>query len=213
MYTVTIVVHLLVGFSLILVKKTETLNKERSPTREDTHSDIESMDGRCARQELYEYLAGGNQNYEEFAEFLKGVFALENLLYFVRVIMFRQRLLAIMKETNDTKNNEIKDRWCPEEQPWPTVFALNLDFVDGAQVKGIDKENIYEHALNIYNQFICEGTIHEINIPAQMRMDLEEFFNVNEHTIEEYLNVYNVSLMEIYYLLITIYNFKFQFRE
>ena len=48
---------------------------------------------------LYTYLSNDHQHYQKFAQFLTTCFALENLLFFVRVIAFRHVLLLFFSQT------------------------------------------------------------------------------------------------------------------
>ena len=217
------------SFSLILVKKTEgtiflfqgdqvqSISITEMPTNSSIEIELENEENKNKPSEapkkrpqpLYEYLASNAQNYEEFAAFLTGAFALENLLYFVRVIVFRRKLLNIIANTDSDR----KDEWMPKGVKWSNVFSLSFNFVDGVyescQIQPNDTDSVFNTALDIYNQFVIREAMHEVNITAEQRDELDEFFKSNEHDIEEYLVIFNESLMEVYALMTTIYRFQY----
>ena len=181
---------------------------------------------------LSKYLVD-EQNYYKFAEFLSTCFALENLLFFAKVMAFRHVLMDMLKqrevmEVNNTKeavvNNEdtidyngefeFYDEWCPTGLV--NAFALKFKYIHGLyqSVTPNEKNTMYDIALDIYNTFISTDGLYQVNISGFNRHQLTGFFNEktddNARKIEDYLIVYNDSVIEVYDLLKTVYAFQFR---
>lgn len=159
---------------------------------------------------LYVYLTKGKEDYEEFMQFLAKVFALENLLFLVRILVFRNIVLEMVNEDKERKT----DKHTPGGKIWKYVFALQFDYIDDiyAQSRPDEKQNIHDIADHIYDIFVCEDSQYEINISYEMRVELNEYFkdkNRQRH-LEDYLKIFNDSIIEIYGVLNSVYRFQFQ---
>eukprot|EP00484_Ammonia_sp_Unknown_P019686 CAMPEP_0197048562 /NCGR_PEP_ID=MMETSP1384-20130603/23892_1 /TAXON_ID=29189 /ORGANISM="Ammonia sp." /LENGTH=250 /DNA_ID=CAMNT_0042480717 /DNA_START=378 /DNA_END=1130 /DNA_ORIENTATION=+ len=220
--------HALVGFSLVLFWRsgtagirahhkqiesipehsTSTLDVIRPEKERKTPSGSVSISMDHETQALYEYLSK-KDNFEQLAEFLAGVFALENLLYLVRVIRFRNALLSVFGEAGE-------DKWCPKGNPWTDVFSMKFAYLADVCIdtEMSDEDVIHDKASEIYKQFICDDALQQINIAWEERASLDAFFAAKQkHETSEYLVVFNESVQEIYHVLGTIYRFQYKFSQ
>ena len=185
------------------------------------------------KKTLYKYLADGEENYSKFAEFLSTCFALENLLFFSKVLAFRHVLLSMLREKHknnanetdeavlskeDTVSNgelEFYDKWCPEGME--NVFGVKFEYIDGLYESCTSNKNIAidDIAMDIYNKFIATDGLYQVNISGFNRHEIIVFFNKNmdsddNRKIEDYLIVFNNAIVEVYNLLKSVYAFQFK---
>ena len=161
---------------------------------------------------LSEYLTKGESEYEEFAQFLTKSFALENLLYVVRSLTFRHKIL---KQLQLQTVNVTQDQSAPNGKFWQKVFKLKFDYLK--PVKGENRmETVSQIAQNIYDQFICDQAPYQINIPYDIKETLDSFFNndeINNYTLQDYLIVFNDSIQAVYQILMSVYQFQYKSKK
>lgn len=163
---------------------------------------------------LYEYLSLSVEQYDEFSQFLTTCFALENLLFFVKGIVFRQTVSKIINKSRTRKNNDESMEIEMEEENQGTiekVFALNFVYLEGLEesCKPNDKVSIQDIAMSIYDEFISVDAKYEVNISADARNKIISFFNT-QRQMEEYLCLFDEAIDEVYGMLTCIYRFQFK---
>lgn len=185
---------------------------------------VSTVDMGKSKVSLHKYLLN-EENYTKFTEYLTTCFALENLLYMVKVVAFRHVLMDIIykqrkqmehtdikTENEEYSNSKQNDEWC--QVGMKSLFAIRFDYIDGLYQNCTpnDKLTVHEIAKDIYNRFIISNALYEINLSYETRQALNEFFNSGEEnkTIEEYLVVFNESIYEVYTLLKSVYLFQFK---
>eukprot|EP01084_Bolivina_argentea_P159415 277638_1 len=176
------------------------------------------------------------ENYNEFATFLSSCFALENLLFFSKVLVFRHVLLKIMKteyeqkQQNKPKDNSIVvtdekeeesvpnvsendqvfyDKWCSS----PSIFGVKFEFLEGIyeSCSANDNVSIYDIGNKIVNQYISSAAINQVNISAVNRNIIMTFFSTNvDKCVKDYLQIFNGAILEIYGVLNSVYAFRFK---
>ena len=163
---------------------------------------------------LYEYLEGSMEQFTEFSEFLASCFALENILFFVKAIKFRQIVLSKASEDGNTCDHvEIK---VEDEEMLHNIYGLDFKYLEGLDERidnGNDansKEMIHNIAAGIYDKYISMDGEYAINISAENRVKLDAFFNDKDHGIKDYLNVFDESVVEVYGMLTSVYRFQFK---
>eukprot|EP00484_Ammonia_sp_Unknown_P025563 CAMPEP_0197029768 /NCGR_PEP_ID=MMETSP1384-20130603/9147_1 /TAXON_ID=29189 /ORGANISM="Ammonia sp." /LENGTH=210 /DNA_ID=CAMNT_0042458999 /DNA_START=871 /DNA_END=1504 /DNA_ORIENTATION=+ len=143
---------------------------------------------------LYKYLQTA-ENYEQFSQCLAKCFALENLLFFMRVSCFRRTLLEMKRngtenhQENEKERKRLKgmtlapiltehdedfyDKWCPARSR-KTIFALGFEYLPSND-DGIENFDMDAAALDIYNTFIVSNSMYEVNISYPSRSALADF--------------------------------------
>ena len=172
---------------------------------------------------LYEYLDVSRKEYNEFSEFLASCFALENLLFFVKAIFFRRIVSEIVNDTDQHLENTINtDQECSEIHTSSTrhqttmekVHLIKFEYLeellkDKDKSQSKDKESIQNIAVNIYKKYISIEGEFQVNISADIRDDITEFFK-SDHEIQDYLDLFDDALCEVYGMLTNVYRFKFK---
>lgn len=156
----------------------------------------------------------------------------ESLLYFVRVVKFRQLICqtilhqAKAKESND--DIQIKYQSIDDDSEVNVTnilqcvarlrlcYALKFNYLEHVNesirpgIVQFDTETIHDIASDIYLQCIVVNSVNEINISYECSQELKDFFENNlDKTITDYLSIYDDSMIEIYSLLNSVYRFKF----
>ena len=171
-----------------------------------------------------------------FANYLSSCFCIENLLFLVNSITFRQILLRLHDKINGQRKREdpymIGDYKTQKEA---VVFKIKFDYLPDVYIKYMEltdlfighqnrkldakkiKELINNFTTDIYNAFVKLYSIHEINISHQLRIQYDTLIEtknseLNEadtnvsNIIENYIGIYDHAIMEIWYLLRSVYS-------
>ena len=181
---------------------------------------------------LYRYLVISKEQYDEFSEFLTSCFALENLLFLVQAITFRHIISEMIGENNineniessqstDIENNaglEMTDLEKAKEKSSGNkkqttedkVFAMKFNYLEGLiEEKPTDTKSIHEIVTNMYDEYISIDAEYQVNIPAEQRNKFTEFLK-NDHEAQDYLNLFDEAIMEVYGMLTNVYRFQFK---
>ena len=166
------------------------------------------------------------RNYIVFAEYLAHVFALENLLYVGKVNILYQTVYKLQKDFDKNKPAITEKNKHIERVKFIYLENIYKDYKNKIEEWG--EKNIYEEdsfesyhkaihglCIELYNEFISTTAFQPVNISYEQRKELESLIK-DESTMNkfesynDYLHIFDDSLVEIYSLLISSYSFKFK---
>eukprot|EP01084_Bolivina_argentea_P251974 422830_1 len=165
------------------------------------------------------------QNCEIFSKYLAECFCLENLFYIQKVCIFRWLVMTRKSNKNINEIDLVANKSMNRR-----YYSLKFKYLDNiwqeyTTIIENNNTNVFENnrdllwsiSHNIYNEFICEESVNQINIPYGMRKDLERMLQSNENiskyfeSYDDFLVLFTKSMDEIWSLLISVYRFKFAY--
>ena len=172
---------------------------------------------------LKQYLNVCEANYEKFKSYLVDCFAVEALLFYTDIILFRQVLIELLdKFYPNTCDASLFDK------PYASVKfdylidskeslenTINIDIINDDTIK-----NIKHMANELKTKYIDESSEYQINVSYRCRLKLLQFYdeinsiNVDNNDysmfIVKYVCAYGGALRETLRLLNSVYNFNFK---
>ena len=167
---------------------------------------------------LCQYLCE-SENYEKFSQYLAQCFCLENLLFIERVCILRWYVMKLKfkKDISAISVPKSKKMYMYALQ-FPYLSRIHKEysakFVETDCDFETNKMLVWNMCRNIYTEFVNENAVNEINIPYMVRFELENAFGNEENvsvfaSYDDFLNVFDESIFEIWRLLCGIYDFRF----
>eukprot|EP01084_Bolivina_argentea_P162352 282563_1 len=155
------------------------------------------------------------QDYDIFAHFLSSCFCLENLLFFQKVCILRWKVMELI-EYDSEQNKQMNE-----------IYSIKFTFLDKIYTEYNNIINKYDQqdekqvrnaiwsiCFDIYNEFIQDEAINQVNIPYNARIKLDRIFKTNENmnkyeSYHQFVSIFDKSVSEIWRLLSGMYGFKF----
>jgi len=161
------------------------------------------------------YLSENMNHYTCFAIYLKDHYSLENLLFIQDALIFK----SILKKSSGLIGNSSSNTLITSAFNVSSTFEYLTDITnDMYRQLGLNPElsdqvsnGLYKHAasvfIKIYNEYICDNAKYPINLSFGISIELEHYAkNPTElKSINDYINVFNPALREIWRLLSTTY--------
>lgn len=141
--------------------------------------------------------------------------------------MLREKWEDNNNETETGSNNsEFTDIWYDtQNENQQRLYALRLEYLGDLYVQYRENirnvREIKSAAFHIYDQFIADNSLHTINISADCRDKLKDnIYRINtrnyssddaglEQIITELLVMFNESIIEIWWLMDSVYRFQY----
>ena len=91
------------------------------------------------------------------------------------------------------------------------VFAMEFEYLEEIldREKLKDNKSIHGIAVKIYHKYISSEGEYQLNISADIRQNITDFFN-SDHEMNDYLHLYDDVLREVYNALSNVYRYKFR---
>ena len=186
-------------------------NKQRVQSKSD-------IDMRSVPLEMY---LCERQHYELFSKYLALHFCTENLIFIERVNIFRWCILKKMSQnpTTDLKDETLRKCYSMKFEFLDKIYKEYTDITDEIKSDSFDKTTCDALLLickKIYKECIADDGEYQINIPYNVRGDLDNKFKTEDNgkqtfeSYDEFLNLFNDAVNDIWDLLQNVYRFKFK---
>ena len=219
-YLGVIASHFAVGFSLLMAYKNMSSFEKRhsdvsiSKSTDTVDSGVSTSSNKGKIMPLYEYLKLSIETYNEFSEFLTSCFALENLIFFVKAVVFRRIISNIVEEKSgaNTVNESTEIEMTENHQStMDKVCGMEFKYLDGLILKSElnDDKSVHDIAKKIEEKYISVTGEFQVNISADVRETITDFLRT-EHHAQDYLHLFDGAVKEVYEMLVCIYQYRFK---
>eukprot|EP01083_Nonionella_stella_P083238 230085_1 len=193
----------------------EQSDPEEMPTTPDIEMDERTI-ANSQRKPVIVMCLSNKAQYEQLSQYLAACFSLENLMFIERICVLRW---CIMARRDSKKVEEVND---PQEYAHYALRFLFLEamykeyndvLVDGDFIA--NRSVLWSICHGIYEEFICSDAPNQINIPFEVWRDLEKKLETKNEiethfqSYDDFLTLFTVAMENAWFLLQTIYDFKF----
>ena len=231
-YLITTIMALIGSYTLLLLPMIMIYNIEKtlSPSKlfnnkriKTELSSLNNSGSDISQMTLKQYLNISIIEYDNFMTYLGDCMAVESLLFYSYIILFRQILVEILQKhypniyDSTSFHNEctsIKFEYLSKIKE-TLKSRINLDILNDETIKSIQ-----EISNNIVATYIETGLEYTINISYECRMELISFHNNALNIsiksdnyydiISQYITAYDGSLIEMYRLLKSVFIFQYK---
>ncbi len=186
---------------------------------------------------VFTYLVEKN-NYKLFAKYLAHCFCLENLLFVQTVSVYFQTVIKVTKvemsntvktgnspstDENGEMNKSKRDPKRIVRMKFKYLKDLYKEYQSKINKKSIDvtalnaesTQVLYECCKRIYDEFIAESSLNEINVSFacrhQLSFLLQDGTNLDRFkSYADFAHVFDAATAEIYRLIMSMYSYRFE---
>lgn len=173
---------------------------------------------------LFDFLKT-KDNYKLFCGYLAHCFCLENMLFVQNVCIYYENIMKLVPKTDDqNEDNESKKKrkkLILRRMDFSYLEDLQNEYenkigkMKGREFDDYNRNVLYDIAKVIYDEYIDEDAINEINISSECRGSLEFIFKDKTHleklqSYSDFANIFDAAAIEIYRLIMSMYNYTFE---
>ena len=174
---------------------------------------------------LMQYLSKSIENYNNFFNFLTQSLALENLLFYTKVVILRHNLWKLREKcavTSPRNTDTVLDMETfsnPENKYFKHGFGLTFEYLPPQSITNeVTIESIKYDINYVYNEYIGTNAPNSVNISYDARSTIITFMNDNPDTcldniddIESYLILFDKAGKEIWKVLQSVFRYQYTF--
>eukprot|EP01083_Nonionella_stella_P169869 576931_1 len=200
------------------IKPLNSLSMKNSQSKEQIQAEMKTIEDDINNKTMRKFLCN-HTDYEIFSRYLAFCFCLENLMFIQRVCVFRWLIIEKLDDnTGVIQTTRTEHDYYTVKFEFAKKMYKEYNEIIGSGASDVFEQNrigLWEICCGIYNEFIHNDSVNQVNIPYGLRTELENIFGSSGEipsdwqSYHDFLDVFHECSLHVWDLLETVYRFRF----